>query len=327
MAIDWSKYPEKFWHCYVELAGSKAFSLSVGDQRQLAGGRDSLDNYSPDYADGVLNDLTLDQLRSQVIEPWLQGRPFDVGGVIVKSVSEVSRIGVVQTDQVQRRYAEDWEIEEEPRSILHDTVNLRMVPFWPRKSTKDYTDEFLLSDGPPVTALPPEVAKGPPAKALIVHGHDTAVLNDVASVLERLDIEAVILMEPEHRGRILIEKSSSANRRLDPLWDAYTPIGANISSESDVAYCIILFAPDDVGRAKDEDILNPRARQNSVLELGYFIGAIGRERICVLNAGDVEMPSDLHGVGYHDIDAGGAWKLTLAKDMRAAGLPVDLNNL
>ena len=42
--------------------------------------------------------------------------------------------------------------------------------------------------------------------------------------------------------------------------------------------------------------LSPRARQNVILELGYFIGRLGRDKVCALKKGDVEIPSDFMGV-------------------------------
>jgi predicted nucleotide-binding protein len=72
-------------------------------------------------------------------------------------------------------------------------------------------------------------------------------------------------------------------------------------------------------------MLNWRAHQNVILELGYFIGKLGRERVCVLKSDDVEIPSDVHGVGYTDLDAAGAWQLKLAKELQDAGYVVDLN--
>ncbi len=152
----------------------------------------------------------------------------------------------------------------------------------------------------------PHRPEAPPARAFIVHGHDSAALNDVARVVQRLDIEPIILTEQPHEGDTLMEK---------------------LEKHSDVPYAVILCTADDVGRANDEADLKARARQNVILELGYFIGRLGRAKVCVLMTEGLDMPSDLHGVGYHTLDRAGAWKLALAGEMRAAGLPADLNKL
>ncbi len=39
--------------------------------------------------------------------------------------------------------------------------------------------------------------------------------------------------------------------------------------------------------------------------------ALGRGRVCALVKGDLERPSDIHGVAYVDMDAGGAWQFEL----------------
>lgn len=49
--------------------------------------------------------------------------------------------------------------------------------------------------------------------------------------------------------------------------------------------------------------------------------------MCALYKGGVEIPSDIYGVLYVPMDAGGAWKYQLAKEMKQAGLDVDLNKI
>jgi predicted nucleotide-binding protein len=156
------------------------------------------------------------------------------------------------------------------------------------------------------TVRPTEASRPPPAKVFIVHGHDRTVLAEVARFLGKLDIESIILMEQPHGGRTLMEK---------------------LERNSDVAYAVVLCTADDFGRAEDEQELQQRPRQNVILELGYFIGSLGRGNLCVLREEGLDMPSDFHGVGYHVLDATGAWQLSLAREMKAAGLPVDLNKL
>lgn len=90
----------------------------------------------------------------------------------------------------------------------------------------------------------------------------------------------------------------------------------------------MLFTPDDVGaRADKADELKLRARQNVVYELGFFSAKLGDDRVCVLCSKGVEMPSDLSGVIYIRLDSGGAWKFTLAKELSAAGLGIDMNRI
>jgi len=60
---------------------------------------------------------------------------------------------------------------------------------------------------------------------------------------------------------------------------------------------VVVLTPDDLG-GPDKDQLRPRARQNVIGEMFWFAGRLGRNRVCALKKGDVEMPSDFAGVGY-----------------------------
>jgi predicted nucleotide-binding protein len=142
-------------------------------------------------------------------------------------------------------------------------------------------------------------------KAFVVHGHDDAARETIARYLEKLGITAVILHEQATEGRTLVEK---------------------LEYYADVDFAVVLLTPDDVGAvASSADKLNPRARQNVVLELGFFVGKLGRKNVCALHKGSLELPSDYLGVGYVPLDAGGGWRLQLAKELRTAGFAIDMN--
>jgi len=146
--------------------------------------------------------------------------------------------------------------------------------------------------------------KGPtPRKVFIVHGHDEGAREAVARFLERIGFEAIILHEQANQGRTVIEK---------------------VVAHGDVGFAVVLLTPDDEG-CKRGEAAKPRARQNVVLELGYFVGRLGRERVCALKRGDVELPSDFGGVVYESFDEGGAWRQALGRELQAAGFAIDWN--
>ena len=141
-------------------------------------------------------------------------------------------------------------------------------------------------------------------EVFIVHGHDDEAKMTVARFVERLGIETTILHEQANRGQTIPEKFEE--------------------HAGDAGFAIILLTPDDVGASKDEtDNHQPRARQNVVLELGYFGGRLGRERMCVVYKEGVELPSDMQGLLYVPMDISEGWKLKLAREMKQAGLPID----
>jgi predicted nucleotide-binding protein len=134
-------------------------------------------------------------------------------------------------------------------------------------------------------------------RVFIVHGHDEAARETVARFLTAAGFEPIILHEQANQGRTVIEK---------------------VVAHGDVGFAVVLLTPDDVGSVNG-GVAQPRARQNVVLELGYFIGRLGRDRVCALKKGEVEIPSDFGGVVYEPFDSGNGWKLALGRELRAAG--------
>ncbi|MCY1309178.1 putative nucleotide-binding protein containing TIR-like domain protein [compost metagenome] len=88
----------------------------------------------------------------------------------------------------------------------------------------------------------------------------------------------------------------------------------------------MLLTPDDEGCVKGGTI-EPRARQNVLLELGYFIGRLGRSKVCALKKGKLEIPSDFAGVVWEKMDDSGGWKQALGRELDAAGYQIDWNKV
>jgi len=146
----------------------------------------------------------------------------------------------------------------------------------------------------------------PGGKVFIVHGQNDGVRESVARFVEKLGLVPTILREQPNQGKTIIEK---------------------FLEYSDVSFAIVLLTGDDRGGTHDEIYENQkiRARQNVIFELGFFIGKLGRENVCALYEEGVEIPSDYQGVLFVPMDKGETWKFQLAKEMRAAKLPIDMN--
>ena len=145
-------------------------------------------------------------------------------------------------------------------------------------------------------------------KVFIVHGHNEGIKEALARLLTRLNLEPVILHEQPNGGKTLIEKFESHSTTVE--------------------YAVVIFTSDDRGYpANCPDSIKPRARQNVVLELGFFMGALGRNRVCVLMEDDIEIPSDYNGVLFLPLDKSGYWRNRLASEMKAAGIAIDMNNV
>jgi predicted nucleotide-binding protein len=135
-------------------------------------------------------------------------------------------------------------------------------------------------------------------EVFIVHGRDSPAKLEVARLIERAGLKAIILHEQPNQGRTIIEKFEAHG--------------------GTARFAVIIVTPDDVG-GLDADHLHARARQNVVGEMFWFAGRLGRERVCALKKGDIEMPSDFAGVGYTEMDDRGAWKQELLRELEAAG--------
>ena len=175
------------------------------------------------------------------------------------------------------------------------------------KALKELFEERI-SDAIPLAPTEPEPgARQVTAtrRVFVVHGRDEGAKEAVARFLGKLDLQPIILHEQANQGKTVIEK---------------------FEAHSEVDYAVVLFTPDDVGHPANEPALaKPRARQNVVLELGFFMAALGRHKVCVLYRGDVEIPSDYAGVLFVALDDGGAWRFTVAREMKSIGMEIDLN--
>ncbi|BBN54114.1 hypothetical protein TRE132_22390 [Pseudomonas chlororaphis subsp. aurantiaca] len=134
----------------------------------------------------------------------------------------------------------------------------------------------------------------------VVHGRDNEAKQEVSRFIESLGLKAIILHEQASAGMTIIEKIE------------------HYSNDADFA--LVLYTPCDLGRGAHES--NPpkkRARQNVVFEHGYLMAKLGRENVCALLKGEIESPNDISGVVYVGLDAAGAWKIEVAKELSACG--------
>lgn len=200
--------------------------------------------------------------------------------------------------------------DSDPRSILLKRQAADILAIGPETIHPASAGTFAPIEigGPsPSIAFPVSTSMRPVEQATIflVHGHDETAKQTVARFLEKFGLTVKILHELPSRGRTIIEK---------------------FEDYSDADFAVVLLTADDVGGKSSADRdLKPRARQNVILELGYFWGALGRERVCALKVEGVEVPSDFSGVLYVPFDSSEIWKLQLAKEIKAANIQIDLN--
>jgi len=176
------------------------------------------------------------------------------------------------------------------------------------KQAKRSLEEEIELEVPTSELTSSAVAASPPSrKVFVVHGHDNGARDALARFLEKIELEAIILHEQPDQGLTVIEK-----------FESYA---------SQVAFAVVLLTPDDLVASASASTHIARARQNVMFELGYFVGKLGRGRACLLRKGDVEIPSDLYGVIYTDMDIAEGWKMKLVQELKVAGLSFDVNKI
>lgn len=156
----------------------------------------------------------------------------------------------------------------------------------------------------------PQAREGSSNRIFIVHGHDTGLKTELARTLERLGLAPVILHEQPSRGEPLLTRLQAEVR--------------------DVGFAFVLLTPDDVGSVARNRKWKPRARQNVIFEHGLLTALLGHERVCAIVQGEVEIPSDLHGVLFKRVPEGGSVAsiaLELVNELKAAGYILDANRL
>jgi hypothetical protein len=201
-------------------------------------------------------------------------------------------------EQASKKSAKVWTRGD---SELSRFYRLKSIPWWKRR----YADASTPSPVPASSDPKPSPDEPSPDNdsIFIVHGQDGPAKVEVARLIERAGLNAVILHEQPNQGRTVAEKLEDHG-------------GA-------AGFAVVILTPDDVG-GPDKDHLQPRARQNVVGELFWFAGKLGRSRVCALMKGKVEIPSDFAGVVYTGMDDRGAWKGELLKELEAGRLPCEL---
>ena len=133
---------------------------------------------------------------------------------------------------------------------------------------------ILLQQGGPI----------PNNNVFIVHGHDHETKWELESFLRDLGLNPIILHKMDSGGLTIVEKFIKFADQCD--------------------FAFVLLTPDDPSSEFTSHNAEGRARGNVVLELGYFLGKLGRHRVVILQKGNVEIHSDILGIEVISIDNG-----------------------
>jgi predicted nucleotide-binding protein len=156
----------------------------------------------------------------------------------------------------------------------------------------------------------------PKREVFISHGKDLQPLNELKRILIEFGLKPVILSEQPSAGKTVMEK---------------------LEAYSDVGFAFVILTPDDLGGfveignkwsrpARLRKFLknaHTRPRQNVILEFGYFVGKLGRDRVACMLRKPVEQPSDMHGIVYLSFkESVDEIRKEILKELRAAGFEI-----
>jgi len=287
--------------------------------------------------------LSKEQVLEEIVMPLSRWQPFMCGDSPIEP-PDVDYIRINET-------------VESSSEIIRKTRWRRIVskifPRFAETKWEGYTDEWYITHaGKDVTrdfirdidlskkALRPFVKA---ELVFIVHGRDHKPVKELKVMLSDFGLNPIVLHEQPSGSRTIVEK---------------------LEKYSDVGYAFVILTPDDVGcldvrvskslksvvetlqnlveaytvikrkkplkKARDElsraiSLFKTRARQNVVLEFGYFMGLLGRDRVCCLYKGDVELPSDMQGIVYISFkESVEECRDKIIKELKAAGYEIKL---
>jgi len=317
---------------------TESVDLIENDRRLLSGMHNGDEDY-PVFAHGMVRTI-LNRKPEAIhvfrdfpgIEEWLlennlssvslmldrlaDDREVELRMALVRSVPGMAELPELPPDE-QERLAAALHLRSDDRERgdgTEDPRSLRIAAYVgggePREP-KDLWELEKLDDALSSLRTERENEKRMGKNVFIVHGHDGGIKNTVARFLGKdgLGLDVTILHERASRSMTLIEKLEHYADQMD--------------------YAVVLLTPDDIGYAKDKSTeAKPRARQNVIFELGFFMAKWGRERVCAIKVGDLEGLSDFKGVVYIGWDgASGSWRNELALELKEAGLPVNAEAL
>lgn len=277
--------------------------------------------------DALELDLSESELQEQIVQRFLQGKAFMCGGQpIPPSDVEVIRINVteepskvllpkIEARRAKERGESDWVV-----------IGGASDKWYVTKEGEDVTRAFIKHPPSEAEEKHKKVSKALSKNVFIVHGYDDKSKLELARMLDKLGFNPIILSEQPDKGRTIIEKLEEETMDVGYAFVILTSDDAVLSL--DLAQKLEKLVDDEEIKIPEEEFwsaLKKRARQNVVLELGYFVGKVGRNRVCCLYKGDVELPSDIHGVLFKKFDKSVEECFKgIVEELKAAGYEIKL---
>lgn len=256
-------------------------------------------------------DLSLEQLTKDIVRPYNQGGKFMCKGVIVHP-SDITTFRIIETEQPSSELLPEIKRKKGVLGLLELYGN--EVALLAEKG-RDVTREFLrIGTEKKRKTSRRKVTTGLSRNVFIVHGRDHGPMKELKTMLLEFGLNPIVLHEQPSGSRTIVEK---------------------LEKYSDVGYAFVILTPDErggpfVGKlpilgAQMLEDSHFRARQNVILEFGYFMGMLGRDRVCCLYKGNIELPSDMHGIVYIPFENSvEEIRLKIMKELKEAGYEIKI---
>ncbi len=142
-------------------------------------------------------------------------------------------------------------------------------------------------------------------KVFVVYGHNRDTLSKLELTLRQIGAEPLIFNQlPTSGSQTIIEILEENIPKADAI--------------------VVLLTPDDEGRKRNSDAkLEPRARQNTLIEAGYAVIS-QRKKSILISLGGVKIPTDFDGIyKVEDLQWSDTVAFHVAKRLQNMGLKVD----
>ncbi len=140
-------------------------------------------------------------------------------------------------------------------------------------------------------------------RVCVIHGQNDALKNAVVDYLEKLALDPVVLHKQQNNDRNIVEK---------------------IESLPEVDFAVVLLTADDFAQPGKPAARGGRmqAKRNVLFELGYYVGRLGKSRVCSLYSGHSKPPLDHDGINCLTVSENQVWRRLLGLELSAAGFDI-----
>lgn len=267
----------------------------------------------------IKTDLTdVRDVVSRFVDPYELGQPIVFNGQTYP-IESINKINIYKSDEPSNILVNQERIRHEQRQASYAASGVFAV-YVPNHlysaivKLENITDQFITMAKGSRSTIQNSTQSSKDSidltKVFIVHGHDDHLLSDVKTFLYSLGIEPLVLREQHDASLTIIEKLEKH------------------INDKNIGFGIILYTPDDEGKAVQEPDFKYRARQNVVFEHGFLTGLYGRERVVCLvkKEENIELPGDVSGVVYTDANAHN-WRIGIAHSLNQAGYKIDFSKI